>query len=38
MPLFHVTGCNSQMIPLLEVGGRVAILNNALDLDGILER
>ncbi len=36
VPLFHVTGCNSQMIPLLEIGGRVAILSNALDLDGII--
>jgi long-chain acyl-CoA synthetase len=36
VPLFHVTGCNSQMIPLLEVGGRVAILVSALDLDGII--
>jgi acyl-CoA synthetase (AMP-forming)/AMP-acid ligase II len=37
VPLFHVTGCNSQMIPLLEVGGRCAIMNNALDLTRILE-
>jgi long-chain acyl-CoA synthetase len=37
VPLFHVTGCNSQMIPLLEVGGRVAILVSAMDLDGIID-
>ena len=34
MPLFHVTGCNSQLIPLLDVGGRVEILTSPLDLDG----
>jgi long-chain acyl-CoA synthetase len=34
VPLFHVTGCNSQLIPLLEHGGRVEILSGPLDLDG----
>jgi acyl-CoA synthetase (AMP-forming)/AMP-acid ligase II len=34
VPLFHVTGCNSQLIPELELGGRVEILTNALDIDG----
>jgi long-chain acyl-CoA synthetase len=34
VPLFHVTGCNSQLLPLLELGGRVEILSNPLDLDG----
>jgi long-chain acyl-CoA synthetase len=34
VPLFHVTGCNSQLIPVLEFGGRVEILANALDLEG----
>ncbi|HEY4429271.1 MAG TPA: AMP-binding protein [Solirubrobacteraceae bacterium] len=34
VPLFHVTGCNSQLIPMLQVGGRVEILGSALDLDG----
>jgi acyl-CoA synthetase (AMP-forming)/AMP-acid ligase II len=34
VPLFHVTGCNSQLIPGLELGGRVEILLNALDIDG----
>jgi long-chain acyl-CoA synthetase len=34
VPLFHVTGCNSQLIPVLEVGGRVEILSGPLDLDG----
>src|SRR5205085_3469509 len=28
VPLFHVTGCNSQLLPLLELGGRVEILSN----------
>jgi acyl-CoA synthetase (AMP-forming)/AMP-acid ligase II len=34
VPLFHVTGCNSQLIPVLELGGRVEILSSPLDLDG----
>src|SRR5205085_1268418 len=34
VPLFHVTGCNSQLIPMVEVGGRIEILTNALDIDG----
>jgi long-chain acyl-CoA synthetase len=34
VPLFHVTGCNSQLIPLLENGGRVEILSGPLDFDG----
>ena len=34
VPLFHVTGCNSQLIPTLELGGRVEILTSALDIDG----
>ena len=37
VPLFHVTGCNSQMIPVLELGGRVEILSGPLDLDGFFE-
>ena len=37
VPLFHVTGCNSQLIPVLELGGRVEILTNPLDLDGFFE-
>jgi long-chain acyl-CoA synthetase len=37
VPLFHVTGCNSQLIPVLEVGGRVEILESALDIDGFFE-
>lgn len=36
VPLFHVTGCNSQLIPILEVGGRVGILESALDFEGIV--
>jgi len=34
VPLFHVTGCNSQLIPMLENGGRVEILSGPLDLEG----
>jgi acyl-CoA synthetase (AMP-forming)/AMP-acid ligase II len=34
VPLFHVTGCNSQLIPVMDVGGRVEILSNPLDVDG----
>jgi long-chain acyl-CoA synthetase len=34
VPLFHVTGCNSQLIPVLELGGRVEILASALDIEG----
>jgi acyl-CoA synthetase (AMP-forming)/AMP-acid ligase II len=34
VPLFHVTGCNSQLIPLLELGGRVEILSGPLDMEG----
>ncbi len=36
VPLFHVTGCNSQLLVLNELGGRVFILANALDLKGFL--
>ena len=36
VPLFHVTGCNSQLIVLLELGGASYILTDALDLDGFL--
>jgi acyl-CoA synthetase (AMP-forming)/AMP-acid ligase II len=34
VPLFHVTGCNSQLIPGLYLGGRVEILASPLDIDG----
>jgi long-chain acyl-CoA synthetase len=34
VPLFHVTGCNSQLIPALERGGRIEILSGPLDFDG----
>jgi acyl-CoA synthetase (AMP-forming)/AMP-acid ligase II len=37
VPLFHVTGCNSQLIPMLEAGGRVEILSGPLDFDGFFE-
>ncbi|HEY3186073.1 MAG TPA: AMP-binding protein, partial [Solirubrobacteraceae bacterium] len=36
VPLFHVTGCNSQLIVTNELGGRVFVLANALDLEGFL--
>jgi len=34
VPLFHVTGCNSQLLPALEWGARVEILASPLDIDG----
>ncbi len=37
VPLFHVTGCNSQLLPMLEWGGRVEVLSSPLDLDGFFE-
>jgi long-chain acyl-CoA synthetase len=37
VPLFHVTGCNSQLIPVLARGGRVEILESALDMDGFFK-
>jgi long-chain acyl-CoA synthetase len=37
VPLFHVTGCNSQLLVLLDLGGTSYILANPLDLDGFLE-
>ncbi|MCW2991330.1 MAG: fadD3, partial [Solirubrobacterales bacterium] len=37
VPLFHVTGCNSQLLVMLELGGRVFVLANPLDLEGFLE-
>jgi len=36
VPLFHVTGCNSQLIVSHELGGRVYVLANPLDLEGFL--
>ena len=36
VPLFHVTGCNSQLVVTNELGGRVFVLANALDLEGFL--
>jgi len=36
VPLFHVTGCNSQLIVLQRLGGRVFVLANPLDLEGFL--
>jgi long-chain acyl-CoA synthetase len=37
VPLFHVTGCNSQLIVLTELAGRTFVLTNALDLEGFLQ-
>jgi acyl-CoA synthetase (AMP-forming)/AMP-acid ligase II len=36
VPLFHVTGCNSQLLVCNELGARVFIVSNALDLEGFL--
>ena len=37
VPLFHVTGCNTQLVPLLDLGGRVEVLSNPLDFAGFFE-
>ncbi len=37
VPLFHVTGCNTQLVPLLDVGGRVEILSSPFDFAGLFE-
>ena len=37
VPLFHVTGCNTQLIPLLDLGGRVEMLSSPLDFDGFFD-
>ncbi len=36
VPLFHVTGCNSQLLVLNALGGRAFILANPLDIEGFL--
>jgi len=36
VPLFHVTGCNSQLLVCNELGARVFILSNPLDLERFL--
>jgi long-chain acyl-CoA synthetase len=36
VPLFHVTGCNSQLVLTTELGGRVYVLTNPLDLEGFV--
>ncbi len=36
VPLFHVTGCNSQLIVVHELGGCAHILANPLDFEGFL--
>ena len=35
VPLFHVVACNSQLIPIVQTGGRVEILDSPLDFDGV---
>lgn len=37
VPLFHVTGCNSQLLVMTELGGRTFVLTNPLDLEGFLK-
>jgi acyl-CoA synthetase (AMP-forming)/AMP-acid ligase II len=34
LPLFHVMACSSQLVPVLELGGRVTLLSDPLDFDG----
>ncbi len=36
VPLFHVTGTNSQLLVMAQLGGRAFILANPLDLEGFL--
>jgi long-chain acyl-CoA synthetase len=36
VPLFHVTGCNAQLLVMTELGGRTFVLANPLDLEGYL--
>jgi long-chain acyl-CoA synthetase len=36
VPLFHVTGTNSQLLVMTELGGRTFVLANPLDLEGFL--
>ncbi|CAN5602221.1 long-chain-fatty-acid--CoA ligase FadD13 [soil metagenome] len=36
VPLFHVTGCNSQMLVMQAVGGRTFVMSNPMDLEGYL--
>jgi long-chain acyl-CoA synthetase len=36
VPLFHVTGCNSQLIVCHELGARVYVSTNPMDLEGFL--
>ena len=36
VPLFHVTGCNSQLLVMAELGGHTFTLANPLDLDAYL--
>ena len=36
VPLFHVTGCNAQLLVMTELGGRTFVLTNPLDLEGFL--
>jgi len=37
LPLFHVTACNSQLITVLELGGKLELLSSPLDLDGMFQ-
>jgi acyl-CoA synthetase (AMP-forming)/AMP-acid ligase II len=36
VPLFHVTGTNTQLLVMTELGGRTFVLANPLDLEGFL--
>lgn len=36
VPLFHVTGCNSQLLVMNALGGRTFVLANPLDFEGFL--
>jgi acyl-CoA synthetase (AMP-forming)/AMP-acid ligase II len=37
VPLIHVVACNSQLVPMLQVGARAELLRSPLDFDGLFE-
>ena len=37
LPLIHVVACNSQLIPMLQVGARAELLRSPLDFDGLCD-
>jgi acyl-CoA synthetase (AMP-forming)/AMP-acid ligase II len=37
LPLIHVVACNSQLVPMLQVGARAELLRSPLDFDGLFQ-